>query len=418
MSQLRGACIIGQSGGPSSAINASAYGAIKSALDSDAITQVLGACNGIKGVLDDNLIDMGKEDPSELALMKYTPSSALGSCRYKLKDPDEDDTDYKRILEIFKKYDVRYFFYNGGNDSMDTCNKISKYMLKNGYECRVMGIPKTIDNDLYGTDHCPGYASAAKYIATSVMEVYRDSTVYDTGMITIVECMGRHAGWLTAAAALANYCGDGADLIYLPELDFDLDAFTEKVKEIYAKNKKCLVVVSEGIHDKDGKFISEYGAVNAPKDAFGHTQLGGLASFLANHMKAATGAKVRGIELSLLQRCAAHCASQTDLDESYSAGKAAVEEAVAGVTDKMVGFERVYVDGKYTCRIKLFELTDVANTEKKVPLEWINKTGDGLTQEFVDYALPLIQGETQLTKVNGLPRFVHLKKVKAEPLSK
>ncbi len=418
MSQLRGACIIGQSGGPSSAINASAYGAIKTALDSDAITQVLGACNGIKGVLDDNLIDMGKEDPSELALMKYTPSSALGSCRYKLKDPDEDDTDYKRILEIFKKYDVRYFFYNGGNDSMDTCNKISKYMLKNGYECRVMGIPKTIDNDLYGTDHCPGYASAAKYIATSVMEVYRDSTVYDTGMITIVECMGRHAGWLTAAAALANYCGDGADLIYLPELDFDLDAFTEKVKEIYAKNKKCLVVVSEGIHDKDGKFISEYGAVNAPKDAFGHTQLGGLASFLANHMKAATGAKVRGIELSLLQRCAAHCASQTDLDESYSAGKAAVDEAVAGVTDKMVGFERVYVDGKYTCRIKLFELTDVANTEKKVPLEWINKTGDGLTQEFVDYALPLIQGETQLTKVNGLPRFVHLKKVKAEPLSK
>ena len=418
MSQLRGACIIGQSGGPSSAINASAYGAIKTALDSDAITQVLGACNGIKGVLDDNLIDMGKEDPSELALMKYTPSSALGSCRYKLKDPDEDDTDYKRILEIFKKYDVRYFFYNGGNDSMDTCNKISKYMLRNGYECRVMGIPKTIDNDLYGTDHCPGYASAAKYIATSVMEVYRDSTVYDTGMITIVECMGRHAGWLTAAAALANYCGDGADLIYLPELDFDLDAFTEKVKEIYAKNKKCLVVVSEGIHDKDGKFISEYGAVNAPKDAFGHTQLGGLASFLANHMKAATGAKVRGIELSLLQRCAAPCASQTDLDESYSAGKAAVEEAVAGVTDKMVGFERVYVDGKYTCRIKLFELTDVANTEKKVPLEWINKTGDGLTQEFVDYALPLIQGETQLTKVNGLPRFVHLKKVKAEPLSK
>ena len=418
MSQLRGACIIGQSGGPSSAINASAYGAIKTALDSDAITQVLGACNGIKGVLDDNLIDMGKEDPSELALMKYTPSSALGSCRYKLKDPDEDDTDYKRILEIFKKYDVRYFFYNGGNDSMDTCNKISKYMLKNGYECRVMGIPKTIDNDLYGTDHCPGYASAAKYIATSVMEVYRDSTVYDTGMITIVECMGRHAGWLTAAAALANYCGDGADLIYLPELDFDLDAFTEKVKEIYAKNKKCLVVVSEGIHDKDGKFISEYGAVNAPKDAFGHTQLGGLASFLANHMKAATGAKVRGIELSLLQRCAAHCASQTDLDESYSAGKAAVDEAVAGVTDKMVGFERVYVDGKYTCRIKLFELTDVANTEKKVPLEWISKTGDGLTQEFVDYALPLIQGETQLTKVNGLPRFVHLKKVKAEPLSK
>ena len=405
MSQLRGACIIGQSGGPSSAINASAYGAIKTALESDSITQVLGALNGIKGVLDDNLIDMGKEDPAELSLMKYTPSSALGSCRYKLKDPDVDDTDYKRILEIFRKYNVRYFFYNGGNDSMDTCNKISKYMLKNGYECRVMGIPKTIDNDLYGTDHCPGYGSAAKYIATSVMEVYKDSTVYDTGMITIVECMGRHAGWLTAAAALANYCGDGADLIYLPEVDFDLDAFTEKVKAIYEKNRKCLVVVSEG-------------AANAAKDSFGHTQLGGLASFLANHMKAATGAKVRGIELSLLQRCAAHCASQTDLDESFAAGRAAVENAVNGVTDKMVGFEREYVDGKYVCKIKLFELTDVANTEKKVPLEWIDVERDCLKQPFVDYALPLIQGETQLTKVNGLPRFVKLAKVKAEPLSK
>ena len=417
MSQLKGACIIGQSGGPSAVINASAYGAIKTALENEDITQVLGALHGIKGVLDDDLIDMGKEDPTELAYMKYTPSSALGSCRYKLADPDVDDTDYKRILEIFKKYNVRYFFYNGGNDSMDTCNKISKFMLKNGYDCRVMGIPKTIDNDLYGTDHCPGFASAAKYIATSVMEVYRDSTVYDTGMITIIECMGRHAGWLTAAAALANYAGDGADLIYLPERDFDLDAFTEKVKEIYNKQKKCLVVVSEGIHDKGGKFISEYGSANAAKDAFGHTQLGGLASFLANHMKAATGAKVRGIELSLLQRCAAHCASQTDIEESFSAGKAAVENAVAGITDKMVGFERSYENGKYVCNIKLFELTDVANTEKKVPQEWINATGDGLNQGFIDYALPLIQGETQLPKQDSLPRFVRLAKVKAEPMA-
>ena len=415
MSQLKGACIIGQSGGPSAVINASAYGAIKTALENEDITQVLGALHGIKGVLDDDLIDMGKEDPAELSYMKYTPSSALGSCRYKLADPDVDDTDYKRILEIFKKYNVRYFFYNGGNDSMDTCNKISKFMLKNGYECRVMGIPKTIDNDLFGTDHCPGFASAAKYIATSVMEVYRDSTVYDNGQITVMECMGRHAGWLTAAAALANYAGDGADLIYLPEKDFDLDAFTEKVKAIYAQKKKCLAVVSEGIHDKDGKFISEYGNANAAKDAFGHTQLGGLASFLANHLKAATGAKVRGIELSLLQRCAAHCASQTDIEESFSAGKAAVENAVAGITDKMVGFERAYEDGKYVCKIKLFELTDVANTEKKVPQEWINETGDGLNQGFIDYALPLIQGETQLPKENSLPRFVRLAKVKAEP---
>jgi len=412
MSVLKGACIIGQSGGPSSVINASAYGAIKTALESEAITKVYGACNGIKGVLDGKLMDMGKEDPKELEYMKYTPSSALGSCRYKLKDPSVDDSDYKRILEVFKKYDVRYFFYNGGNDSMDTCNKISKYCLANGYECRVMGIPKTIDNDLDGTDHCPGYGSAAKYIATSVMEVYHDAHVYDTGMVTIVEAMGRNAGWLTASAALAVEKGCGPDLIYLPEVPFDLDSFVAKVKTIYEKTKKCLVVVSEGIKDKDGKYISEYGAdLTKTKDSFGHAQLGGLASFLADTVKNATGAKVRGIELSLLQRCAAHCASQTDIDEAFKAGKAAVTNAVKGVTDKMVGFERVYKDGKYQCKIKLFDLTVVANAEKKIPLDWINKTGDGLNKKFIDYALPLVQGQTKLPFENSLPRFVKLKKV-------
>ena len=412
---LKGALIIGQSGGPSSVINASAYGCIRTALDAGCITRVYGAYHGIKGVLNDELLCMDEEDRAELDRLPYTPSSALGSCRYKIKDPDEDDTDYKRILEIFKKYDVRYFCYNGGNDSMDTCNKISKYMKKVGYECRVMGIPKTIDNDLFGTDHCPGYASAAKYIATSVMEVSRDAHVYDTGMITIIECMGRHAGWLTAAAALANACGQGADLIYLPEIDFDMDKFTAKVKEIYAAKKKCLVVVSEGIHDKEGTFIAEYANKNMAKDSFGHAQLGGTAAFLANYIKEQTGAKVRGIELSLLQRCAAHCASQTDIDESFASGKAAVDNAIAGVTDKMVGFECTRENGKYTCNIKLFPLTIVANTEKKLPLEWINETGDGINQGFIDYALPLIQGETKLTKENGLPRFVHLKKIKAEP---
>ena len=416
MAQLKGACIIGQSGGPTAVINASAYGAIKTALDSDVITKVYGACNGILGVLNDQLMDMGAEDPDELAKMKYTPSSALGSCRYKLKDSAEDDTDYKRILEIFKKYDVRYFFYNGGNDSMDTCNKISKYMQSVGYDCRVMGIPKTIDNDLADTDHCPGFASAAKYIATSVMEVYHDARVYDTGMVTIIECMGRHAGWLTASAALANYRGFGADFIYLPEVDFDMDKFLSDVEALYNKTGKVLVVVSEGIHDKDGKFITEYGSALAQsKDSFGHAQLGGLASFLAETVKAKTGAKVRGIELSLLQRCAAHCASQTDIDESFAAGKAAVENAVAGITDKMVGFERSYdVDGKYVCNIKLFDLSEVANAEKKVPREWINVEGNGIEKGFIDYALPLIQGETKLPKVDGLPDFVHLKKVIAK----
>ncbi len=413
MGTLKGACIIGQSGGPTSVINASAYGAIKTALESKEITRVLGALNGIKGILDDNLIDMSKEDKEELALMKHTPSSALGSCRYKLSDPSEDDTDYKRILEIFKKYDVRYFFYNGGNDSMDTCNKISKYMLQNGYECRVMGIPKTIDNDLFGTDHCPGYGSAAKYIATSMMEIYHDARVYDIGTIGIVEIMGRNAGWLTAAAALACSKGNGPELIYLPEVAFDMQEFKNSVKDIYEKTGKCIVAVSEGVRDKDGKLISEYANADKAKDSFGHVQLGGLAAYLADVIAKETGAKVRAVELSLLQRCAAHCASKTDIAESFASGMAAVKEAINGNTDKMVGFEREYIDGEYVCHIKLLDLADVANTEKKVPREWINKEGNGIEQPFIDYALPLIQGETDLLKEDGLPRFVKLKKIKA-----
>jgi len=412
MNVLKGACIIGQSGGPTSVINASAYGVIRTALDSEAITKVYGAEHGIKGVLNDRLFDMSAEDAGELENLLYTPSSALGSCRYKIADPDVDDTDFKRILEIFKKYDVRYFFYNGGNDSMDTCNKISKYMMRVGYECRVMGVPKTIDNDLFGTDHCPGFASAAKYIATSCMEVYHDARVYDTGMICVVEIMGRHAGWLTAAASLASAMGAGPDLIYLPETDFEMDKFIAEVKKVYAETGNCMVAVSEGIHYADGSFVSE--AQASATDGFGHAQLGGLAGMLAEVIKKETGAKVRGIELSLLQRCGAHLASQTDIDESFMAGKAAVENAVAGLTDKMVGFERSYEGGAYVCRTKLFNLTDVANTEKKVPLEWINAQHNGVEQAFIDYALPLIQGETRMKKENGLPRFAKLKKVLAK----
>ena len=412
MNVLKGACIIGQSGGPTSVINASAYGVIRTALDSEAITKVYGAEHGIKGVLNDRLFDMSAEDAGELENLLYTPSSALGSCRYKIADPDVDDTDYKRILEIFKKYDVRYFFYNGGNDSMDTCNKISKYMMRVGYECRVMGVPKTIDNDLFGTDHCPGYASAAKYIATSCMEVYQDAWVYDTGMICVVEIMGRHAGWLTAAASLATAMGAGPDLIYLPETDFDMDKFISEVRKVYTETGGCMVAVSEGIHYADGSFVSE--AQASATDGFGHAQLGGLAGMLAEIIKKEIGAKVRGIELSLLQRCGAHLASQTDIDESFMAGKAAVENAVAGLTDKMVGFERSYEGGAYVCRTKLFDLVDVANTEKKVPIEWINAQHNGVERAFIDYALPLIQGETRMRKENGLPRFAKLKKVLAK----
>ena len=412
MKELKGACIIGQSGGPTSVINASAYGCIRTALDAGCITRVYGAYHGIKGVLNDELLCMDEEDRAELDRLPYTPSSALGSCRYKMKDSEEDDTDYKRILEVFQKHNVRYFFYNGGNDSMDTCNKISKYMQKVGYECRVMGVPKTIDNDLAGTDHCPGFASAAKYIATSFMEVSRDSKVYDTGMVTIIECMGRHAGWLTAAAALANTKGDGPDLIYVPEVDFDMDKFVADVKRIYAEKKNCLVAVSEGIHYADGTFVSE--AKASGTDGFGHAQLGGLAARLADVVKAATGAKVRPIELSLLQRCAAHCASGTDMAESFMSGKVAVESAVSGTTDKMVGFECTRDANGYHCEPKLFDLSLVANTEKKLPLEWINAEGNGINQGFIDYCLPLIQGETDMVKEDGLPRFVHLKRVFAK----
>ena len=408
---LKGACIIGQSGGPTAVINCSAYGVIKTALETPEITNVYGAAHGIKGVLGDRLYDMSKEDANELALLLNTPSSELGSCRYKIADPDKDDTDYRRILEIFKKYDVRYFFYNGGNDSMDTCDKVSRFMAKSGYECRVMGVPKTIDNDLYGTDHCPGFASAAKYIATSVAEVYKDARVYDTGMVTIIEIMGRHAGWLAASAVLAEVSGCAPDLIYLPEVDFNMDKFLDKVSRIYKEKGNCIVAVSEGIHYADGTFVSE--AKTSATDGFGHAQLGGLAARLAEVVKEKTGAKVRGIELSLLQRCGAHLASQTDIEEAFMAGKTAVEAAVAGETGKMVAFKCDRTNG-YKCEPELLPLTAVANYEKKVPLEWITPDGDYVTKDFIDYALPLIQGEPERRLENGMPRFARLKKIVAE----
>ena len=410
MSELRGACIIGQSGGPTAVINASALGVIRTALDTDCITRVLGAANGIQGVLEDRLYDMGQEDAGELELLRYTPSSALGSCRYKLAEPSQDDTDYRRILEIFRKYDVRYFFYNGGNDSMDTCNKISKYMQSVGYACRVIGVPKTIDNDLNGTDHCPGFGSAARYIATTCMEVQRDTHVYDNGTITVLEIMGRHAGWLAGSAALAAWAGYGPDLIYLPEVDFDMERFLADVHQVYQAKNKCLIAVSEGIHRADGAFIAE-GVSAAANDGFGHTQLGGLAALLADLLRQREpSAKVRGIELSLPQRCGAHSASQTDIDEAFLAGKAAVEAAVAGYSDKMVAF-RCTREGGYRCETVLEPLDIVANAEKTVPRAWINADGNGLEQPFIDYVLPLIQGVPRAPQEHSLPRYARMKKV-------
>lgn len=412
MSTLKGNAIFGQSGGPTSVINASAAGVIQEALkQTGVIGKVFGAAHGIKGILAEEFYDMAQEDPAELDLLKTTPSSALGSCRYKLKKAEEDETDYKRLLEVFRKHGIRYFFYNGGNDSMDTCNKISKYMQRSGYECRVMGVPKTIDNDLWGTDHCPGFASAAKYIATSTMEVYLDARVYDTGMVTILEVMGRNAGWLTAATAIAASKGLGPDLIYLPEVDFDLDRFLADVKRVYDKEKKCIVAVSEGVRTREGKYLPEL-VGELTKDAFGHAQMGGTASLLAGVVKERIGCKVRAIEFSLLQRCAAHIASKTDVEESYMAGRTAVEVAVAGGTDQMVAFRRA-PGADYACEIHLIPLDEVANTEKKIPREWINPEGNFVTQAFVDYALPLIQGESSPPMVDGVPRFAKLRKVKA-----
>lgn len=410
MKNLKGALMFAQSGGPTSVINASAAGVFIEGLKSPEITAVYGAAHGIRGVLDEQFYDMGKEDMKELELLKYTPSSALGSVRYKLKDASVDDTDYKRILEVFKKYNVRYFFYNGGNDSMDTCNKISKYLATSGYDCNVIGVPKTIDNDLYGTDHCPGFASAARYIATTVMEINLDAKVYDTPMVCVIECMGRHAGWLTAAAKLASVNGLGADLIYLPEVDFDVDKFVEDVKAVCAKNgNKCIAVVSEGIKNKEGTFICELVSQGA-RDSFGHAQLGGVAATLANIIKEKTGYKTRGIELSLMQRCGAHLASATDVEETFEAGKAAVRAAIAGETDKMVCYVRKDSEN-YEIEYKLLPLELAANTEKTVPLEWITDNGTNISDKFVKYALPLIQGEAKAPLENSLPRFAHLKKV-------
>ena len=409
MKNLKGACIFGQSGGPTSVINSSAAGVFIEALKQENITAVYGAAHGIKGILDEEFYDISKEDIKELELLKHTPSSELGSVRYKLKDVSVDDTDYKRVLEVFKKYNIRYFFYNGGNDSMDTCNKISKYMQSVGYECNVIGVPKTIDNDLATTDHCPGYGSAAKYVATTVAEVYKDMTVYNTGLVSIIEIMGRNAGWLTAASALANKIGCGPDLIYLPERNFDIDKFIEDLKKkMEEKNGQVMVCVSEGIHDKDGKYISELFASGA-KDSFGHTQLGGLASVLASLVKERLGVKVRPIEFSLMQRCGAHIASKRDIEEAFNAGSYAVKAACNGETDKMVCFKRTKTN--YEIEYILLDVALAANAEKKVPDEWINKEGNGVLSGFVDYALPLIQGSADAPTEDGLPRFAHHKKV-------
>lgn len=411
MNTLKGAVLLGQSGGPTSVINASAAGVFLAALDSDNVTEVYGAVHGVKGILNEDFYDMRKEDRKELERLKNTPASAIGSVRYKLADPKKDDTDYKRLLEVFKKYNIRYFFYNGGNDSMDTANKINEFFKTSGYDCRIMGVPKTIDNDLNGTDHSPGFGSAAKYIATTFMELFHDATVYDTKQVTIVEVMGRNAGWLTAAAALAQAKGQGPDLIFLPEQPFDLEFFNRRVKEVVEEKGKAIVAISEGVKTKDGKYIPEL-FKSLATDSFGHAQLGGTAQVLADEIAQLLNVKVRAIEFSLMQRSAAHLASKVDVEEAFNAGKLAVEAALKGESGKMVGFKRLS-SNPYKMEYVLLPLSVAANTERKVPSEWILPNAKGLSKEFIDYALPLIQGDSKAELEDGLPRFAQLKKIRA-----
>lgn len=407
MKNLKGRCVFAQSGGPTTVINASIAGGLLEALENESVTGVLCAHHGIKGVLDEDFFDISLEDKAELEALKHTPASAFGSVRYKLKNPAEDDTDYRRILEVFKKYDVRYFFYNGGNDSMDTCDKISKYMQKSGYDVNVIGIPKTIDNDLCGTDHCPGYGSAAKYIANSIMEINRDASIYPSPLVVVVEIMGRNAGWLTAASKLASVNGFGADLIYLPETPFSYEKFLSDVKTVVGAKKYCVVAVSEGIRFENGKYVGED---QSSTDVFGHSQLGGVCSILKAKAKS-LGLKCKAVELNILQRCAAHCASDTDIEESFNAGRQAVKKAVNGETDKMIAFRRKPGE-TYEIEYVAEPLSSAANAEKQIPAEWITADGTNLTDDFVAYALPLIAGEPNRRLKNGLPVYAKLKNIK------
>ncbi len=406
MKNLKGRAVFAQSGGPTAVINSSIAGGLIEALKQDCITDVLCSIHGIKGVLTENFVDIGKEDLSELYALKNTPASAFGSVRYKLKDFNVDDTDYRRILEVFKKYDIKYFFYNGGNDSMDTCDKISRFMEKEGYPVNVIGIPKTIDNDLVGTDHCPGYGSTAKYIATTVSEVRLDAIIYESPLVIILEIMGRNAGWLTASAKLAEQTGYGADLIYLPEVPFSIDKFKADVKRVVDEKRVCVVAVSEGVKNSDGKYIGEDASQT---DVFGHSALGGVCGVLKSAVKS-MGIKCKAIELNILQRCATHCASKTDIEESFESGRQAVIHAVNGETDKMIAFKRV--DGSdYKIECVGLDLSSIANEEKMIPQSWITADGTNLTEEFVSYALPLIQGEPEIRRENGLTSYAKLKMI-------
>lgn len=402
MEKLKGNLLYGQSGGPTSVINSSAYGVIKEALkNKDIIDEVLVMRHGINGALNEDFFFINDQSELDIELLKHTPGSAFGSVRYKIANFKEDETDYVRLLFLFQKYNIRYFFYNGGNDSMDTCLKISKYMKHVNYDVRVIGIPKTIDNDLPYTDHTPGYGSAAKYIANTMMEISCDMLAYTKGKVTIVEIMGRHAGWLTAASSLATIKGFGPDLIYLPEAPFSIEQFKADVKRVYDEKHQCLIAVSEGIKNKDGIFIS---STSALQDAFGHFQLGGVCSKLSQILNNEMRITSRSIELGTVQRAAAHIQSLTDVKEAIEVGRHGVRYAIDGETDIMVTINRINNE-PYEIEYSKHPLSEIANFERVMPPEMINKEGNGITSEFIKYVNPLIQGENTPMYKDGVQQF-------------
>ena len=408
---MKGNVIVGQSGGPTAVINSSLAGVFKTAIDRG-FNKVYGMRYGIQGLLDEKYVDLSDYIKNELdiEILKRTPSAFLGTCRYKLPAIHENQEIYAKIFEILDKLNIECFIYIGGNDSMDTIKKLSDYALLTGKTQRFVGVPKTIDNDLALTDHTPGYGSAAKYIATSIKEIIRDGNgfSYKKELVTVIEIMGRNAGWLTGAAALAKGedC-EGVDLIYLPEVAFDTDEFLKKVRALLEKKNTVFVAISEGIRLKDGTYVSEAGGGSDYVDAFGHKQLTGSATFLANLISREVGCKTRAVEFSSLQRSASHLASRVDINEAFMVGGAAVKAADEGDSGKMVVIDRVS-DDPYQSATGIYDVHKIANGEKLVPRNWINEDGTYVTEDFVDYVRPLIQGDYPCVMVGGLPRHLYL----------
>ncbi|MCH8540948.1 MAG: 6-phosphofructokinase [Opitutales bacterium] len=406
MSELTGNCLVGQSGGPTSVINASLAGVIQEALNHPCIEEVYGCLNGVLGILNEEFIDLAEESQQTIRKLRITPGAALGSCRYKLRS----QKDFDRVLQVFEAHNIRYFFYAGGNDSQDTADRISKLAQQRGYELRVIGIPKTIDNDLVTTDHCPGYGSVIKNIAATVREMAADNEALgQNDFVSILEVMGRSAGWIAAGAALAkreDQPYDPPHLIYLPEVPFSKEKLYEDVQRVLSKEKFCLIVVGEGLVDEDGNYIS---TTSGAQDSFGHAQLGDIGTYLQKLIEDDLGLKARTAKLGYTQRAAARNASLTDNNEAFMAGQAAVRAAVDGETDKMVTLLRTDSDN-YTCETGLTPLSEIANGVKMLPREWIHEDGVSMNHQFFRYAQPLIEGEVKIDYHKGVPEFARLAK--------